>query len=351
MNDYLETKELYHHGVKGMKWGIIKEDYQMHKRAKNTKKEGTAKGAVIGGLLGTATGFGIQYILGKGHVFSNKDGMLTDIYTGEDYFDVYKRNTRRTLGLAFLGSYMGRKIGKYNASKKASEENLKDIRYQNLSDRQKSQLIKNNVLGHSGIKGQKWGIRRYQNEDGSLTEEGKKRYGKTEENFDKKEKQNTSNKNNKQEKFEKREKQNTSNKNNKQEKFEKREDESKKEPDSPSAVKVASDVAKDASNIAKTAASAIDTSNGTLAIRKSYPELTNKELQDRIQRLNLERTYGDLSGDTKYVKTGKEKTREILQTLGATLAITSTALGIYEMLRKNFFRKTATGAVKDIVKN
>lgn len=30
-------------------------------------------------------------------------------------------------------------------------------------------------LKHHGIKGQKWGIRRYQNEDGSLTEEGKKR--------------------------------------------------------------------------------------------------------------------------------------------------------------------------------
>jgi hypothetical protein len=31
-------------------------------------------------------------------------------------------------------------------------------------------------LYHYGIKGQKWGIRRYQNEDGTLTPEGKKRY-------------------------------------------------------------------------------------------------------------------------------------------------------------------------------
>ena len=29
---------------------------------------------------------------------------------------------------------------------------------------------------HSGIRGQKWGIRRYQHEDGTLTEEGKSRY-------------------------------------------------------------------------------------------------------------------------------------------------------------------------------
>ena len=32
-------------------------------------------------------------------------------------------------------------------------------------------------LYHHGIKGQKWGIRKYQNEDGSLTTEGKARYG------------------------------------------------------------------------------------------------------------------------------------------------------------------------------
>ncbi len=31
-------------------------------------------------------------------------------------------------------------------------------------------------LYHHGIKGQKWGIRRYQNEDGTLTEEGRQRY-------------------------------------------------------------------------------------------------------------------------------------------------------------------------------
>ena len=31
-------------------------------------------------------------------------------------------------------------------------------------------------LYHHGIKGQKWGIRRYQNDDGTLTEAGKERY-------------------------------------------------------------------------------------------------------------------------------------------------------------------------------
>lgn len=34
-------------------------------------------------------------------------------------------------------------------------------------------------LSHHGITGQRWGIRRFQNKDGSLTDEGRKRYGYT----------------------------------------------------------------------------------------------------------------------------------------------------------------------------
>ena len=36
--------------------------------------------------------------------------------------------------------------------------------------------MKGTYLVHHGIKGQRWGIRRYQNEDGTLTEAGRKRY-------------------------------------------------------------------------------------------------------------------------------------------------------------------------------
>lgn len=38
-------------------------------------------------------------------------------------------------------------------------------------------------LAHHGIKGQKWGIRRWQNLDGTLTDEGKKRYAKAKERW------------------------------------------------------------------------------------------------------------------------------------------------------------------------
>lgn len=38
------------------------------------------------------------------------------------------------------------------------------------------QIIFTDELSHHGIKGQKWGVRRYQNEDGTLTAAGKARY-------------------------------------------------------------------------------------------------------------------------------------------------------------------------------
>ena len=38
-------------------------------------------------------------------------------------------------------------------------------------------INKPDELTHHGVKGQRWGVRRYQNKDGSLTPAGKKRYG------------------------------------------------------------------------------------------------------------------------------------------------------------------------------
>lgn len=38
-------------------------------------------------------------------------------------------------------------------------------------------LLSDDSLQHYGVKGQKWGVRKYQNPDGTLTDLGRKRYG------------------------------------------------------------------------------------------------------------------------------------------------------------------------------
>jgi hypothetical protein len=45
--------------------------------------------------------------------------------------------------------------------------------------------IKNDELYHHGVEGQKWGVRRYQNKDGSLTDLGRRHYGYKEKMLDK----------------------------------------------------------------------------------------------------------------------------------------------------------------------
>ena len=71
-----------------------------------------------------------------------------------------------------------------------------------------------------------------------------------------------------------------------------------------------------------------------LRTNRPYSELSDDELNKLVRRMQLERQYGDLTGDAKYEQTGKEKTREFLQTIGSVLGVLGSALGIYMMIHQ-----------------
>lgn len=213
-------------------------------------------------------------------------------------------------------------------------------------------------LYHDGIKGMKWGIRRYQNYDGTLTEEGKARYNRgaransdgTGLHYDEA--------NNRQYYVDAKTGEHVTYKTrtsqltkedladlNTQVKLEKsmlkEYDEAWAPPKGPKADKALAD----ASKLAKDISDALPRGNGK-TIKKDYSNISDQELRNRIARLQLEDSYGKLTGDTKYVKSGSEKAREMLQTTGAILAVAGSAAmlakTIYDM-RLASLEKAAAG--------
>ena len=156
--------------------------------------------------------------------------------------------------------------------------------------------LKIHELYHWGIKNQKWGIRRYQNPDGSLTEEGKIRYG-----------------------------------GNSYDKLKQNQKDRYYADLTKARVAVYDTASKTASGVKSISNDISDMptmkKKGKVSYA-NYPNMSDKELQDRAKRLELEHRYSDLTGETKYEKSGSEKAREILQTVGAVAGIGATIAGI-----------------------
>lgn len=157
-----------------------------------------------------------------------------------------------------------------------------------------------NELYHYGVLGMKWGVRRYQNRDGSLTAEGKKRYNRDiAENLAKKK--------------------------------DSRIDTSSPDPNrwvredierSKRVIDSGSDLIRQAKSIER------DTSPRSTKKRLNVSNMSDKELRDKINREFLERQYSDMFGEEAKVSRGRQFTREILEIAGTALAATSSVLGI-----------------------
>ena len=162
--------------------------------------------------------------------------------------------------------------------------------------------MENNSLLHYGIKGMKWGVRRYQNKDGTLTAAGEKRYDR-----DKRE--------------------------NAAKKKENRIDLSEPDPKrwakedlerTKRTVDSSSDLLKEMRKLEQ------GTASKPTQKRMDLSGMSDKEMRDKINRELLERQYNQLFADTSpaQVSKGRQVLKTTLETAGSVLAITSSALGI-----------------------
>lgn len=156
----------------------------------------------------------------------------------------------------------------------------------------------NYYLMHHGVKGMKWGRRRYQNKDGSLTPAGEKRYERDirENNAKKKDNRITI--------------------------------------DGPDPSRWATEDTRRAKNTVDSTSNLVKELKGlddSIPNRKQKKlDLSNKsekEMREEINRALLERQYNDVFNPRKVSK-GREVARGILETTGTVLAIGSSALGI-----------------------
>lgn len=82
----------------------------------------------------------------------------------------------------------------------------------------------------------------------------------------------------------------------------------------------------DVSKIASTAKSGLNDAASLIpenykTVHPDYSEISSEELQRRVSRMNLEENYARLSGESKKIKSGSDRVREALQTIGSTIAI------------------------------
>lgn len=141
-------------------------------------------------------------------------------------------------------------------------------------------------LYHFGIKGMKWGIRRYENPDGTLTELGKARYGSKAE------------------------------KDPENKRYYRDVEASQDAQQLSRAAKGGSQSTSAASNIARRS---IEKERARAKAKIDVSDMSDEEIRRRVNRMNLERQYKDLM--TSDVGAGKAAVRDILDTVGDVITI------------------------------
>ena len=161
-----------------------------------------------------------------------------------------------------------------------------------------------NELQHHGIKKQKWGVRRFQNPDGSLTPAGIKRYRENSERIERElngavKKQATA------------------------EDYEK-------------ALKRTKSIGDDIDDMRKMNDDFRKSNDPNLErkIRKSTEQLSDKELQQAVQRLNLEDNYTRMMMHREHLKQGESFVNKFLDTSATAVKGATTVLTIAVLMKE-----------------
>lgn len=173
-------------------------------------------------------------------------------------------------------------------------------------------FIEANELYHWGIKGMKWGVRRYQNADGTLTAAGKKRYNSEADagGYDQTRADGT--------RFKQTKKGRTEDLKVDANRYAKESDEALR------------NTVNESRNLTNNLKNLTDTSIRQAKNKRTKMDLSNmsdKEMRDRINRELLERQYNDMFAPQKSTR-GREHVSNILDTAGSVLAVGASALGI-----------------------
>lgn len=163
------------------------------------------------------------------------------------------------------------------------------------------------IITHHGIKGMRWGIRRYQNEDGSLTPAGKKRYSSDESDSEKKEST-----------------------------LSRALDPTVKTGKDKAPISIVEKTMKEAGNITTNTSAVLDSVNRIKNAGKSKDSaaksMSDQELRDIINRIELERRYDSLSQPE--MSKGKTYVNETLKTIGSITSIVGSVAAIASTIKQ-----------------